>query len=119
MIKDKYKNIDNLIKDAYFTSDKAYKVLSRHLEDERYDSDRDELIAGILLNKAISLISAAKAVYFSNHEELEHSNIDKIFSTFDEFSDELLKNLSENHSHQWTDFGYNDFKDVIKNVYGI
>lgn len=73
----------------------------------------NELIASTYLNKAISLISSVKSIYYSNIAELENSQVEDILFQFNTYSSEFLKNLSTDHSHQWTDIEFEKFKELV------
>lgn len=75
---------------------------------------QNEIIAALYLNKAIALMSAAKSLYASNRELLERNEIKDIFDAFRVFEREFLKNISTDHSHQWTDIEFRKFKDAVE-----
>ena len=73
----------------------------------------NELVAATYLNKAISLISSVKSIYYSNLAELENNEVEGILFQFDTYSSEFLNNLSTDHSHQWTDIEFEKFKELV------
>ena len=105
--------IKNFIYSAYTSAKEANNILFRDINNKC-----DELIAAAYINQAISFVLSCKALYYSNLKELENTNIEDIFSTFDIFSNEFLTNLSSSHSHQWTDIEFNSFKDSIEEAFG-
>lgn len=74
------------------------------------DNPNEIAIIGYL-NYASSLISTAKAIYISNAEILERNDIDDFFSRFDIFVMEVLDNIADHHSHQWSFIEYNKLKE--------
>lgn len=101
--------LKQVISSAFRASEQAHKILFKNL-----NSKQNELIAATYINKAISLISTAKAIYMSNIEQLERDEIEDIFHTFDVFESEFLTNLSTDHSHQWTDIEFDKFKEAVQ-----
>lgn len=65
------------------------------------------------LNYANSLISTAKAIYISNVDILEHNDIDEFFDQFDTFTMEVLNNIAEKDSHQWSSIEYDRLKKAF------
>lgn len=113
--------ITDCIKDAYHTSIRVIEILFKHLDvklSEKQET-KNELISAIYLNKAISLMASAKAIYISNLVECENSYVEDIFHQFDVFSDELLTNLATNHSHQWTSIEYEKYKDLVTSYFNV
>lgn len=98
-----------LIREAFYAAEKAHEVLFK-----ASDEKRNEIIAALYLNKAVALMSAAKAVYASNYEILSSSEVNGIFRAFDTFESEFLTNISSDHSHQWTDIEFTKFQDTVK-----
>lgn len=94
------------INKAYLTSKEAYELLLNN-----YPTEHDEIISSILLNKAISIMSACKATYYSNLNNLDNSIIENIFITFDNFEEEFLDNLIT--QHQWTEIEFNNYKNCV------
>ncbi len=101
--------LKNIITEALHTSKEAHDILFKDSSNKQ-----NELIASTYINKAISLMSAAKAIYISNIEELERHEVEDIFHSFDVFESEFLTNLSTDHSHQWTDIEFLKFKDHVE-----
>lgn len=106
----KIEYLKKLLKKSLRVSSTAHEILFKDSFDKQ-----NQLIAATYLNKAISLISEAKAIYISNIEQLERSEVKEIFHCFDVFESEFLNNLSTNHSHQWTDIEFVKFKESIEN----
>lgn len=95
----------------------AHNILFEYLDEEQnedFDERQNEIIAALFLSKALSLMSAAKAIYYSNVELLEKPEIEGIFGAFDAFESEFLTNVKENHSHQWTDIKFNTLKEAVE-----
>lgn len=106
--------IKQIIYDALKSAEKSHSILFKDSFNKQ-----NELIATTYLNKAISLISTAKAIYISNIEKLEKAEVENIFHTFDVFESEFLENLSSNHSHQWTDIEFQKFKESVESFIQI
>ncbi|MBS6504556.1 MAG: hypothetical protein KH415_23625 [Clostridium sp.] len=103
----------SLIRDIYYSSKDAHETLFKD-----YRNEKNELISGILLNKAISSYSCLKAFYYSNLNDLEDYRVEDILNKFDTFINEFLNNLSSGHSHQWTDIEFNAFKNSVFDLLG-
>lgn len=112
----KIESIKMLIREAAWSAKDCHEILFR--SDDNLANEKDELIAAIHLNKAISLMASAKAVYISDYENLSHSEVENIFAEFSLFEDEFLTDLKSNHSHQHTDFKYHDFKSAYELLFG-
>ncbi len=110
---DKIESIKILMREAAWSAKNCHEILFQN-----DNSKKDELIAAIYLNKAISLMASAKAVYISDYENLAHSEVENIFSEFSLFEDEFLNNLRTNHSHQHTDLKFRDFKSAYESLLG-
>lgn len=110
--------ISQYLKDIYYTSRNAHKVLFSECKDthetkynkltKEYREERKEFVAGIILGKAISAIYSLKAFYYSSLSEVEDIRIDNIFVAFDRFSDEFLTSLETKHSYQHTDIYFHE-----------
>lgn len=105
----KIQELKKLIHYAFRTSEHGHEILFK----DSYNT-QNALIAATYINKAISLMASAKAVYISNIEQLENHEIEEIFGAFDTFESEFLSNLSTNHSHQWTDIEFERFKELVE-----
>ena len=101
-------NLTSIIKLAYYSSEKAHTILFKDS-----NNTQNELVSSTYLNKAISYMCSAKSIYICNYELLERDEIENIFSKFDAFESEFLSNISSNHSHQWTDIEFDDFKESV------
>lgn len=63
--------------------------------DEIYGTELfDKVVVVGYLNQAGFLISAARTVYISNLDVLEHSDVEKVFSAFREYSSLVLHAIS-------------------------
>ncbi|MBU3171381.1 hypothetical protein [Clostridium estertheticum] len=105
----KIEYLKKTISHALRISEQAHDILFKDSQNKQ-----NELIASTYINKAISLISTAKAIYISNIEELERTEVEDIFNRFDIYESEFLTNLSTDHSHQWTDIEFLKFKDSVE-----
>ena len=100
--------IKKTISEALETSRTCNNILFKNSIDKT-----NELIASTYLNKAISLISSVKSVYYSNIAELENSQVEGILFQFNIYSSEFLKNLSTDHSHQWTSIEFERLEELV------
>lgn len=107
-IQRKIQQIKTLLTKVYFSAKDAHDILFKDSTNKE-----NELIAATYLNKSISLMSTVESIYYSDIEELEHTEMDDIIHKFHVYESEFLSNLSTNHSHQWTDIEFINFKDVI------
>lgn len=96
-----------LIKDSLNSAAKAHDILFDSVEEK-------ETIAALYLNKAISLMAAARSIYVSDYEILQRTEIENIFTSFSVFESEFLNNIATNHSHQWTNIEFSKFKDDVE-----
>lgn len=64
---------------------------------------------------ANSYINAARAVYICN-EALSRQEFDEFFHAFSTFSDEVMSNISTNHSHQWSDIEFDRLEEAYRPV---
>lgn len=109
----KIEYLKQTISHALSISSQGHEILFKDSHNKQ-----NELIAAVYINKAISLISTAKAIYISNIEKLERTEVEDIFNSFDVFESEFLTNLSTDHSHQWTDIEFLKFKDSVESFIG-
>lgn len=96
--------------DAYKAAEKAHDLLFKEQQ-----GDNDLFHASMLLNKSISYMSAATAIYYSNLAEIENIYIEEVFHTFKVFENEFTTNLITKHSHQWTNIEFGNFKEAYDN----
>ena len=102
-------------------------LLSAYIESKTADdilfknniNEHDQIIASLFINKAISIMSSCKAVYYSNIGKLENSEVEKIFHSFDTYENEFLTNVSTQHSHQWTNIEFENYKDTLSTFINI
>lgn len=97
-----------IIRNSYYSSRDGHDIL---FEDQYSNSNQNK--AAALINKSVSLMSSAKAIYYSNYEDLNHIKIETIFNKFDIFESEFFTNYSTDHSHQWSDIEFREFKKVV------
>ena len=116
----KMDHITLLIKDAALTSSISHKILAKDIDSNcsKAESQRNETVVAAYINKAISLMSAAKAIYVSSIETLERQELEDIFNKFDAFNSEFLNNFADKHSHQWTCIHYCKFRDAVEELFG-
>lgn len=65
------------------------------------------------LNAAISRFSSAEALYYAQFEILQRGEAEDLFHRFSEYSNEFLRNVETEHSHQWTDIEFNRLYEVF------
>lgn len=112
----KIEYIKRSIKRCYLEAKRSDDILFR---DSEYKNASNEIIAVSYLNKAISIMESCKAVYFSCIEELENSTVEHIFDKFEIYSHEVLNNFSIDHSHQWSNIQFDEFKDSVEQLIDI
>lgn len=95
--------LKSIVKNAMILAEKAHNEIFT-------DNRSDVAIVGYI-NAAYSCSCAARAVYISNIEELEHYDIDEFFHQFDVYVEEVLNNIADNHSHQWSDIEFEKLKE--------
>ena len=88
---------------AMMYSKKAYKEIAK-------ENPKETAIVGYL-NYASSLIASAKSLYYSNFDVLAHDDIEDFFGQFDIFANEVLENISSDHSHQWSYIEFNTLEE--------
>lgn len=112
---DKTESIKMLIREGAWAAKECHKILF----DDRQgtESKLNELIAAVHLNKAVSFMAAAKSLYISNYESLEHTEVERIFDKFQLLESEFFQNLRTDHSHQWTDQQFQEFKEVYEPLF--
>lgn len=91
-----------------FVIDIITSVKNSHEKAFGDNRERDDLIAGIILNNAVSANNSLKILYYQN-PNFEHYEFDKFFDSFDTYKHELLSNIRTDHSHQWTDIQFRSF----------
>lgn len=102
------------LRSAYIESKAADDILF-----ENDINEHDQIIASLFINKAISIMSSCKAVYYSNIGKLENSNLEKIFHSFDTYENEFLTNVRTQHSHEWTNIKFENYKDTLSKFMDI
>ncbi len=77
------------------------------------DNYKETAIIGYL-NYASSFIASAKPLYYSNFDLLAHDDIEDFFGQFDVFATEVIENISEDHSHQWSDIEFSKLEKCFE-----
>lgn len=67
------------------------------------------------LNKAISEHCCCESLYYSKFDELARYEYEEYSHQFETFSNELLRNVRTNHSHQWTDIEFERLNELFEN----
>ena len=94
---------------AIHSAEKAHNEVFSKPKNDRHE------IAGVgFLTQASSYMSSAYSIYYSNLELFEDSDAEEIFHAYFQFSDELLKSFSENHSYQHTDIYFDELIKAFK-----
>lgn len=101
--------IKGLLKQAFEKSVEAKEILID-------DVNNNELIAGMYLDQAISIMHSAKTVYDLNQGELKDDQVDEIFNSFAELSEEFNSNLKTNHSQQWTFIMFDKYQNALNQL---
>ena len=99
---------EQLKKDTHLAMIYSKKVIEEIVK----DNPKETAIIGYL-NYASSLIASAKSLYYSNFDLLAHSDIEDFFGQFDVFACEVLENVSEDHSHQWSAIEFNKLEEYF------
>lgn len=118
MTLNKIEHVQQLIKSLYFDSKKAHDYLFKD-NLATIEDTKQEIIAGILLNKANSTFACLHTFYYCNLESVCDDRVENILSKFQIFSKEFLSNLSSHHSHQWTNLEFTNFEDSVKQLVSI
>lgn len=93
---------------AYFYSAKAHDLI--------ITSNKTVQIGALAyINLAAYQISSAKSIYYSNYDILCHEDIDNLFLAFEVFAETTIDNFSTDHSHQWSDIEFENFKSALQN----
>ena len=82
-------------------------------------SENNDTAAMFYLNLANSNVAIIKSIYYCNYEELARNDIEDLLHQFDVFVNEVTRNFSTNHSHQWSNIEYNQFIDALNSTLGI
>lgn len=93
------------IRRGYDHSCEAHKLI--------FKEDVEISIALAYLNSAISSMNSAMAIYTCIDFKLRE--FEDIFHKFKVFSDEFLDSCATNHSRQWTDIEFTQFKEAYEN----
>ncbi len=105
-----YSHLENSMKRMMFSA----KRLSESAMQLITGDHPNEIKAAILVNQASTYASAAYSIYQVHYDRLERSDIDEVFNAFFEFTDELIQNITENHSHQWSTIEFQRFVDAFE-----
>lgn len=99
----------NLIRQGYYSSKAAHDLL---FEDTM--NRENEKLSTLYLNEAMIYMATAQALYLSSPQFLDRPELDNIFHKFDVFKTEFINNVVTNHSHQWTDIEFSNFKNAVE-----
>ena len=67
------------------------------------------------INLSLYYMSIAKSLYLNNSDILKRPEIDDIINQYEVFIREISSNLSNDHSHQWTDIEYQSLAEKFDN----
>lgn len=113
----KFDHINSMITLLYFDADNSLNPIRESLdENQPIDEEREkrnELISGILVNKANSTYSSLHSFYYCNYDDVADERVNEILNKFYLFSDELLESLREGHSYQQTLIYFQEFTDAV------
>ena len=113
----KFNHINSMITLLYFDADKSLEPIRKSIDENKpIDEEtemRNELISGILVNKAISTYSSLHSFYYCNYDDAADERVDEILNKFYLFSNELLESLHEGHSYQQTLIYFQEFTDAV------
>lgn len=68
------------------------------------------------LNKAMYNMGIAQSVYYANVPELSIHGIKELFFQFNVFTEEVLNNYVEDHSHQWSLLEFDKLKEIYESL---
>ncbi|MTN81034.1 hypothetical protein GMB34_07220 [Turicibacter sanguinis] len=105
----KIEHIKQMITVLYFEAKKAHDYIFQEELPPRLKQNQ-EIIAGILLNKAIASYNSLHSFYYCNIEDCKDERIEDTLFRFDCFANEVLTNISTDHSHQWSNIEFERFK---------
>ncbi len=91
---------------------------SYHVNDYLFKQN-NPTAAMFYLSLANTNVAIIKSIYYCNYNELAKDDIEDLFHQFDVFVNEVTRNFSTNHSHQWSNIEYNKFKDELYSTLGI
>ena len=98
-----FKKIKELTNYAMLIADRTINAINA--------DNPDKVVIVGYLNHANSIISTAKAIYISNSEILERNDIDSLFAQFDIFVMEVLSDLEDNHTYEYSNIEYDRLKE--------
>lgn len=96
--------------EAYMLSKKASEILY-----EDPTGFKSQVRASTLINKAISYMSAVRAIYYSNIEILDHDDVDEVLAKFSIFEEEFITCFSTDHNQQWTSGDFERYEETFLN----
>jgi sulfur relay (sulfurtransferase) DsrF/TusC family protein len=99
-----------LIREAKYamnSAQKAHDIVLSNIIDKN-------CIALSFLNKACTHISTAKSIYFTRYDMLKHYDVESVFSEFNSFVDEFLRNEENNLNHDTSDIYFERLKAAYK-----
>ena len=108
-VNDKFIETYNMMTDGFESVETIYKLILKNKL-----SEKDEAIASILLNRAISKFTSAEAMYIIFSKDLKESNLHNVFNLFYIFESEFIKELIDNTSYGATIEAYENLKNVIE-----
>lgn len=89
-------------------------LYSKSARDYAFKDDKKQA-ALAYLQRASAKMAAAEALYYAQFEILARNEFEDVLGRFGTFADELVEDFATNHSMQWVDIQFNEFKDSFDN----
>lgn len=87
-------------------------IQAKQVEDAAFKRPFKEIEVLALISAAQATISTLEAIYISNHDDLEHDDIETFIHRFNTFLDEARTNTITDHSQQWTDIEFDKLQEA-------
>lgn len=100
------------MRSAFVAAESAHNLVFSDTETDA-QKNRNLIAAHSYFALSIAKSSAAKAIYVSRIDELEHQDIDDLLYRFDALANEFYKDYSTNHSFQWVDIEFSRLKNFF------
>ena len=93
-------------KDTMSLAQDAYDIIT--------SDKKNETLASVYASAALAKCALAESIYYSKFED-SNDELESFFYHLHAFVEELLSNVKENHSHQWSLIGF----DRLKQKYDV
>lgn len=102
-----------LMKSAFIAAESAHRLVFTDTETDT-QKNRNLVAAHSYFALSVAKSSAAKALYVSRIDELDHQELDDLFYRFDALANEFYKDYSTNHNYQWVDIEFSKLKESFE-----